>query len=251
MRKLGFLVALTTVGALLGVAPAAAQPTPEVTAFCDAALEVDKALTPLFEGGKPSRKTQQRIESALTEAESVAPPDIAATVQSAVGLLRGALQSGRERDFESPELEEAGTAIDQYRYNSCGYEQVDVTGIEYEFQGLPKTLPAGIVAFRFTDTGAELHELAMARLKTKDSLRKVLGMSEKEQAKKIEEVGSTFAMQGQTTYAIADMSKPGRYGLVCFLPVGSTSIEAAEEAGRNAKAHWQEGMLATIRVEKA
>ncbi len=119
-----------------------------------------------------------------------------------------------------------------------------MTGIEYEFQGLPKTLPAGNVAIKFTDTGAEFHELGIARIKSKDSVKKILGLSEKEQAKKIEEIGGTFAMQGQTTYTIADLSKPGRYGVVCFLPVGSTSEQAAEQAEKkHAKAHWQEGML--------
>jgi hypothetical protein len=251
MRKLGFLVALTTVGALLGIAPAAAQTTPEVTAFCDAALKVDKALTPLFEGGKPSKKAQQRIDTALSEAESVAPQDIAATVQSAASILRSAVRSGREQDFENPELEQAGNAIDEYRYNSCGYTQLDVTGIEYEFQGLPKTLPAGKVAIRFTDTGAEWHELAIVRVKSKDSVKKLAGLSEKELAKKTEEIGGTFAMQGQTSYTVAELAKPGRYAVICHLPVGSTSEEALEEAGEkhDTKSHAQEGMIQEVKVE--
>jgi hypothetical protein len=252
MRKLGLLVALATAGALLGVAPAAAQPTPEVTAFCDAALKVDKALTPLFEGGRPTARIQQRIDAALSDAQSTAPPEVAANVESAASILRGALQSGREEDFENPELEQAGTAVDAYRYNSCGYEQLDVTGIEYEFQGLRKTVPAGPTAIRFTDTGAELHELLIFRVKSKDSVKKIVGLSEKEQRKKVEQIAGTFAEQGETTYTIADLSKPGRYGVVCHLPVGSTSEQALEEAAEDhAKSHADEGMFATIRVEKA
>lgn len=251
MRKFGFLVALPLVGALLGIAPAAAQPTPEVTAFCDAGLKVDKALSPLFEGKRPTAKIQRRIDAALTEAEAAAPPEVAANVASAAGIVRGALESGREEDFENPTLEQDSTAIDTYRYNSCGYTQLDVTGIDYEFEGLPRTLEPGPVAIRFTDTGAELHELAMARIKTKDSVRKLLRMSEKEQEKRLEFVGAAFAAPGETDYLIADLSKPGRYGVACFLPVGSTSEEAAEEAERGAKEHWQEGMFATIRVKRA
>ena len=48
MRKLGFLVALAIVGALLGIAPAMAQPTPDVAAFCDAGLTTDKAANKVF-----------------------------------------------------------------------------------------------------------------------------------------------------------------------------------------------------------
>jgi hypothetical protein len=249
MHKLGFLVALPVVGALLAVTPAAAQPTPEVTAFCEAALTADKAVTKLESGGKPKQKDVQAAEAAFSQAESTAPPEIAAQVQAVVAAVRTGIESGSD-PFEDPAVRQAFDAMQAYRYNSCGYRQLDVTGIEYEFQGLPKTLPAGTVAIRFSDTGAEFHELAIFRVKSKDSVKKILGMSEKEQTKRIEEISGTFAMQGQTTYAIADMSKPGRYGVVCFLPVGSTSIENAEEAGRNAKTHWEEGMYATITVEK-
>jgi len=48
MRKLAVLVAVPIVGALLGIAPAAAQPTPDITAFCDAALTADKAANTVF-----------------------------------------------------------------------------------------------------------------------------------------------------------------------------------------------------------
>jgi hypothetical protein len=253
MRKLAFLVALTTAGALLGIAPAAAQPSPDVTTFCDAALNVDETLTPLFEGKKPSTRAKQQIDSALTEAESTAPPEIAPNVQSAAGTFRNFLQSGKESALETPTLEQDSKTIDQYRYNSCGYQQVAVTGIEYEFQGMPKTLPAGKVAFQFTDTGAELHEMEIFRIKGTDSLRKILGLSEKDASKKTEMVASGFATQNETSYVIADMSTPGRYGVACHLPVGSTSEREAErksggEHGGGATPHWKKGMRSEITV---
>jgi hypothetical protein len=250
MRKLGFLVALTTVGALLGIAPAAAQ-TQSPQAFCEAGLKVDKAFSAIGDRG-PTRKQAQALDQALSGAESTAPPEIAADVQSIAGIIRSAAQSNQD-PFGNPTFQQNLATIDQYRYNSCGYTQVDVTGIEYEFQGLPKTLPAGRVAFRFTDTGAELHELQVFRVKGKDSVKKIVGLSEKEQRKKGEQLGGTFAEQGQTSYAFVDMTKPGRYGVVCHLPVGSTSQEAIEEAGEahDAKSHAQEGMYATITVESS
>jgi hypothetical protein len=249
MRKLGLLVATPVVGALLGIAPAAAQPTPGATAFCDAAAKAEKAVAKLESGGKPKQKDVQAAESALSQAASAAPPELATQTQAVVAAIRSAAQSGKDPFEVDPNFEQNVTAIDGYRYNSCGYTQLDVTGIEYEFQGLPKTLPAGPVAIRFTDTGAELHELQIFRVKSKDSVKKIIGLSEKEQRKKVEEVGTTFATQGQTTYLIVDLSKAGRYGAVCHLPVGSTSEEAAEEAEKDhPKSHAEEGMYATIRV---
>ena len=58
-------------------------------------------------------------------------------------------------------------------------------------------------------------------------------------------------MQNQTSYTVAELTKPGRYAVICHLPVGSTSVQAAEEAGKDhPKSHAQEGMYATITVEK-
>jgi hypothetical protein len=242
MRKLGILVALTTASAVVGIAPAVAgAQTQSGQAFCDAALKVDKAFSAIGDRG-PTKKQAQALDKALSGAESTAPPEVAADVQSIAGIIRSAAQSNQD-PTENP-------VIDQYRYNSCGYQQLQATGIEYEFQGLPKTVPAGKVAIQFTDNGAEIHELEVLRVKGKDSAKKLAGLSEKELSNKAEEVGSTFAMQGQTAYAFADMSKPGRYAVLCHLPVGSTSGQAAEEAGKkHAKSHAQEGMYATITVE--
>jgi hypothetical protein len=247
MRKLGFLLALTTATAVVGIAPAGAQ-TQGGQAFCDAALKVDKAFSAVGDRG-PTKKQAQNLDKALSGAESTAPPEIAADVQSIAGIIRSAAQSNQD-PTENPTFTQNVAAIDQYRYNSCGYQQLQASGIEYEFQGLPKTVPAGKVAIQFTDNGAEIHELEVLRIKGEDSAKKLTGLSESQLGKKAEDVGSTFAMQGQTSYAFADMTKPGRYAVLCHLPVGSTSPQAAEEAGKkHAKSHAQEGMYATITVE--
>ena len=257
MRKLGFLVAPLTVVALIGVpaavgsaaAGAQTQPTPEVTAFCDAALKVDSALNKVFSTKKPSSKLKQEADQTLAQAESTAPPDIAATVQSVVGTIRNAIQSGQnpEQLFRDPTLEADSQAIDAYRYNSCGYNQVEVTGIEYEFQGLPKTLPPGKTAFKLTDDGTELHMLDLFRIKTKDSLKKLLGMSEKEAMKKTEEVGSADVTTiGGSAYFVTDL-KPGRYGAVCFFPVGATDLSKLENA--KGQPHWKKGMYQEVKVQ--
>jgi hypothetical protein len=249
MRKLGFLVAPLTVGALLGVVPAVAgaqtQPTPDVTAFCDAGVKVDRAFAAPRESNKPpTKKQQQAIVRALTQAASVAPPEIAADVQSIEGITQSAVQN-KQDPSQDPTFEQNLNAIQQYRYNSCGYNQVQVTGIEYEYQGLPKTLPAGKTAIQFTDTGAELHMLDLFRIKTKDSLKKLLGLPEKEGSKKVEDVGSAdVTTLGGTAYVFADL-KPGRYGAACFFPVGATDPSKLNSKGAP---HWKEGMYQEVKV---
>ena len=256
MRKPSLLVAPLAAGALLAAAPAVAgaqtQPPPDVTAFCDAANKADKAVAKIQSGGKPKQSDVQAAQTALSQAESTAPPEIASQVQAVVAATQTAAQSGRDPNQVDPNFEQNFNVLQRYRYNACGYTQVDVTGVEYEFLGLPKTVPAGNVAIRFTDNGTELHELEIVRVKGKDSAKKIAGLSEKELAKKTESVGGTFATQGQTSYTIADMSKPGRYVALCHLPVGSTSEEAAAKAEKkhDHKSHAQQGMYAQITVEK-
>jgi len=251
MRKLGVLVALTTASAVVGIAPgmAGAQtpPTPEVTAFCDAGLKVDQAFAAAGSSDKgPTKKQQQAIEQSLTQALNVAPPEVAADVQSIQGIIQSALQS-KQDPSENPTFEQNLSSINGYRYSSCGYNQVQVTGIEYEFQGLPKTLPAGKTAIQFTDAGTELHMLDLFRIKTKDSLKKLLALPEKELGKKVQDVGSAdVTTLGGTQYVFADL-KPGRYGAVCFFPVGATSLDTLQHS--KGAPHWKEGMYQEVKVE--
>lgn len=253
MRKLGFLVAIPIVGALLGVAPAMAQPAPNVTAFCDAALNADKASNKVFQSGKPKQKDVQALDAVLGQAQSAAPPELAAALQAVVDGVHSAEQAGKDPSQDAT-FQRNLNAIDEYRYNSCGYQTADVTATEYEFVGLPKTVKPGPIAVKLTDTGAELHELAAFRLKTKDSVKKVLGLSDKEQRKKIENAGGGFVLPGGTSYIIVDLSKPGRYGIACFLPVGSTSAREAEKKSHEhggGTPHWKKGMYATITSQNA
>src|SRR5262249_471067 len=154
-------------------APAMAQPAPNASAFCVAALNVDKAVNKVFQGGKPKRKDVQALEAALTQAQSSAPPELATAMQKLVDGIHSAEQAGKDPKTDAA-TQRNRSVIDQYRYNSCGYQTADVTATEYEFVGLPKTVKPGPIAVKLTDSGAELHELAAFRLKTKDSVKKVL-----------------------------------------------------------------------------
>ncbi len=252
MRKLAFVVAFAMLGTLLGVAPAVAQtqPAPDIKTFCDTVLKVDQAFTKAS-GKSATKKQQQQIGQALAKEESTAPPEIASDVQSFVGIIQSATQSNQSPS-QNPTFQQNLTAIDQYLYNSCGYPQVSVTGLEYEFQGIP--LKTGTVAIQFTNKGAEVHELAIARLKTNDSLKKILGLSGKEQAKRVDQniPGGTGVVEpGRTAYLIVQLTKSGRYGAACFIPVGTTSLAQLQGQSGGGDPHWKHGMYQQFTVEKA
>jgi hypothetical protein len=253
MRKLAVLVALPIAGALLGIGPAAAQPAPNTTAFCDAALTADKAANKVFGGGKPKQKDIQALDAALAQTVSASPSELTETLQAVIAGVQSAIQSGKDPTTD-PEFQRTLNVIDEYRFNSCGYQTADVTTTEYDFVGLPKTFTPGPVAVKLTNTGAEIHEMAAIRLKTKDSVKKVLGLSAKDQQKRAENVGAAFVQQGETDFFILDFSKPGRYGVACFLPVGSTSQKEADKKSHEhggGTPHWKKGMYASITVQAA
>jgi hypothetical protein len=240
VRLFGTLVGLVGLStALMGVVPAGAGASGSDKTFCKAVVKISLFFNTIEE--EPSEKQLARIEELLEPVEENAPADIAEAVDTAVAGVR----SG---DFESDEVGEAGNTVDQWVVDNCGYEVVQVTARDYEFEGIPETLKTGTVLFEFTNEGAELHEIGVVRIKGDESVEEVLELPEDEAEGKIQEVGFGFAAPGETSVAYLKLKKPGTYGAACFIPVGSTSFEEAETA--DGPPHFTEGMFAEFEVEK-
>jgi Asp-tRNA(Asn)/Glu-tRNA(Gln) amidotransferase A subunit family amidase len=230
------LVGLAT--AFMGVVPAGAGPSGDQDAFCKGVVDISLLFNKIEE--EPTAKQQQKIGQYLETIQQNAPAELA----EPVGVAATAVESG---NFEDPAVEEAITTIDTWVADNCGYEVVDVTATEYAFDGIPETLDTGVVLFRFTNEGAELHELGVARIKGDESVEEILELPEREQEDKVQFVTHGFAAQGQTSVAYAKL-KAGTYGAVCFLPVGSTTEEAIETA--DGAPHHAEGMYAQFEATK-
>jgi hypothetical protein len=250
---LSILAGVALVGSLFGSTPAVAQST-DLTAFCDAALEVDQAFDALGEGKVTPRKID-RATAALTALEGSAPPEVATNVASIAGTIRNALDEDEDPSAD-PSFQQDEEAINAFRYSSCGYETADVTLLEYEFSGLPKSFTTGVVAIKLATTGTEVHEMVIARLKTSHPFKKSLALAEHEQGGRLRYVAQGLAPPDETSYMFVDFTKSGRYGAVCHIPVGTTSVEDLEEGdedehGGGEEPHWEEGMLTTFKVTKA
>lgn len=235
--------ALSTGPASIGRAGAAVAG--DVTDFCKAVSRADNAVESA--GEPPTPRQQREVKVSLKGIEKTAPAELETVVASVAGILRDSLQSGAD-PFENPELLTGIAAIDAFRFEECGYEQIETTGREYEFVGFPKRIERGSVAIKFTNEGDELHELAMYRFKGDETIKDLLELSEKKARKRVVEVDSTLAEQDQSTYAFVKFDKAGRYFAACFLPVGSTSFEALQTA--NGPPHAVEGMTRPFRVIK-
>jgi len=100
---------------------------------------------------------------------------------------------------------------------------VDVRGDEYAFV-MPDQIDGGVVAMRFTNTGEELHEYALARLdegRTRADVDAFLadpGALEGGPPEWIEDVGGVPTLSQGEEVTIARELEPGTYALLCFVP---------------------------------
>lgn len=256
MRRLLVLVSGVACAGAIGIAPVAAGPSGDVDPFCQGRVDIEEEFGKLFseEGEEPDPDVVDAINGLLDDLDATAPPEIASQVTTVTAALRQAIETGFEQDpFEDPAVQEAGDAIDVFVNNNCGFEILDVTGLEYEFEGIPKSVPAGVVGFSFTNDGAEVHELVIFRIKGGESLKKLLKLSEKKLEKKVEFINATEAPPGESAGTIYADLKPGRYGAVCHIPVGTTDESQLEEEheDEDVPSHVDEGMYQQFKVKRA
>ena len=155
-------------------------------------------------------------------------------------IYEGIAETGDPSAVEGREYAEAAEAVGAAVHEQCGDAQVEIRGVDYEFEGAPDELDAGPTSIRFTNGGNEEHELVVMRRAedATESLEKLLALPEEESMAKVEMQGVTFAGPGGTGYVTADLT-PGTYFLVCFIPVGGA------EGG---EPHFAHGMQHTFTV---
>ncbi len=236
-----------------------ASDAPDAAAFCDAALAAEATALqgPAvdFETATPEEIDAAMAEYAATldpqldAALSTAPDEIAPDVETLVGLVRDGFESGDDPSSD-PEYMAADESIDVYVADSCGYETVEVSAVDYSFQNLPATLDAGRTTFAFTNDGEEIHEMVVVRINddVTETLEELLALPEEEALTKVQFAGVMFSAQGGTDTETIEMA-PGRYAALCFIPVGTTDMSALEsEEAPSGPPHFTAGMQAEFTV---
>ena len=222
--------------------------------FCEASVDLEAAFAmgPGPEEGAPPEEQQAALEEfaamvepRLAEVEETAPEEISGDVTTATGIVREGLTGNDPSVLEGPEFQEADDNIDEYMLAECGYEQVEATGVDYEYEGLPDTVPAGVVAVTFTNQGEELHEIGVARVNDDVTMpiEQVLAQPVEQVFSMVTLTGVTFAAPGESETTFLRM-EPGRYGAACFVPQGTT--HDTEGAG---PPHFTLGMFAEFTAE--
>lgn len=219
--------------------PAAAPTTAaeDTTAeFCSTVVGIDSTInsTPPPNALPPDQvqailgQVGQQLEPQLARAEQLAPPEISGDVGTAARITRQAF-GGDMAAFDSPELEPANDNIDQYMLDNCGYPRTDVTAVNFEYQDLPDTMPAGKSAVVLTNEGEDLHEIAMLRINDDVTMpvEELFALPPDQILTMAKLVGIAFADPGADGTVFID-AQPGRYAAACFLPEGTTPTAEGE-----------------------
>jgi len=201
-------------------------------AFCQAGVDLEAQ----FGAEEPDVAA---VTGILEDFEAAAPADLVENVSGLSGALATAAESGGD-PAEDPAFDENLAPIDEYVLAECGFETIDVTASEYAFEGIPATVPAGTVAFSFTNGGSEAHELIMFKRADGEErpIDELLALPEDQMFSALSFAGAAQAEPGKTTASIPTLD-PGKYIGVCFLPTGGVE---------DAPPHFMAGMTAEFEV---
>ena len=228
----------------------------DVDEYCAKTLEIETVPEPEldFESMSEEEQAEAAKEFASTELqplaqdiEAAAPEEISDDVAVLVAAVDEIAETGNFEAFEEPEVEAASDRVHEFDLESCGWEQVDVSAVDYAFEGIPESLDAGPTSFEFTnDSEKEFHELVLFRKNdgVTESVAELLELPEEEAMEKVTVKGGTFAAPGDGDPLVVELDA-GEYAAVCFVPVGATE-ENQEGTG---PPHFVQGMVHEFTVE--
>lgn len=142
---------------------------------------------------------------------------------------------------------------------------VEVTAVDYAFEDLPATVPAGTRLALANASSAELHELVAFRLPD-DETRSVGELVALPQEEVLPTLGAPVTVLlappgGEQIPAVGDgtLAEPGRYAIVCVIPTGADPDEYLQAAAESEEEgppqvdggppHIAQGMFAELAVE--
>ena len=202
--------------------------TGNLAAFCQDRIDANNA------------DTKAQNVAVLTKLVADSPPAVSQPVSSLLALVK---KQGNKA-FESPDGTALLRQIEPYIYDNCPGKQVPVTAIDYEYQGFPATLPAGVAKFKMTNAAPkEDHMMAIMKL-TPDGAAlgwdKVVALPQKKAGKYLDPSSQAFleAKPGDSGYAPINLT-PGTYGYACFFPQGGK---------KNGTPHFKLGMEGSFTV---
>jgi hypothetical protein len=220
-------LAAGSIVALAGIGQAQTG-TGDLAAFCQGRLDANSA------------QSKADNVAVLTKMATAAP----STVSSQMNDLLALVKKKGDKAFESPDGAALLSQIEPFIYDNCPGKQVPVTAIDYEYEGVPATIPAGVAKFKMTNAAPkEDHMMAIFKLTPEGAAlgaSKVLALPQKKAGKYMDQSSQAFmeAKPGASGYAPINLT-PGTYAYACFFPEGGK---------KNGKPHFLLGMEGSFTV---
>ncbi len=219
----------------------------DVDTFCESFIAIDAATANAPED--PAELEAYLADEVLPLADETrdnAPEELAEPVGVMVDALDTLAETGDFSAFDDPAFVDAQAEVYPALGETCGYQEVTATAVDYGYQGVPATLEAGPTVFVIDNqsTAGEAHEIGVVRLVdgVTETAEQLLALPEEEAATKIEYAGGAFAPAGGTGGISMDLA-PGRYVYACFIPTGSIG----DQEGTGAP-HFTAGMFGEFTV---
>jgi hypothetical protein len=203
----------------------------DTAAFCDARIGLEQA----FNADQPD---VQAINGLLEDMQAAAPTELASSVEGLSTALTTAAESGAD-PTDDPAFAENVQPVDEFALSECGYDEVDVTAVDFSFEGLPETIDAGTVGLKLTNEGSEPHALVVFKFNDGDTttLEQLLELPEEEVMQHATFAAAAQAGPGSWGASFAEL-EPGRYAAFCPIPMGG-----------DGPPHFMQGMVAEFTVE--
>lgn len=209
--------------------------------YCAAVAEMEEAEE--FDAAQFERIKDTAPEEISDEIDYVADAFIAAEGDAGTVFADPKVEEmlGPVEEFEAEHCESGapeGEAEDEAATEPlAGAQVIDVTAVDFSFQGIPAEVPAGATSFEMDNQGESPHEMVLVRLGQGVVLDELLASGEEPSPEEAEDVGSTFAAPGEGgAYLNVEDLTPGTYAVICFVP------------GPEGKAHHELGMKTTFQV---
>ena len=248
-RTIRALALMMMVGMI--AAACSSGPSAEAAAFCDDYVAVQGLIAAGPDEADPMPWVEE-ITAGLEGLKADAPEELSGAATGVADALLTPIADLDEEAFfaatTSPEYAEDTAVIDAFVVDECEFSNLEVTAVDYAYQADLDGVEVGQVAFSFSNEGTEFHELALIRINddTTETVEELLELPEEEAEAKTTFMGVSFAAPGEESTMYADLEE-GRYVFICFIPTGSTSLEAAETA--DGAPHFTQGMVTEFTVE--
>lgn len=210
------------------------------TDACDTWIAADAATIGFF---MAQRGDPTSVNAALDAAIDAAPPDNSPRLVSLKDAVQPMLATP---DADTPDAtQQLYDDSLAWASDNCDVSTLDVSAEEYQYSGLPDTLPTGYTVVHFSNDGNESHEMFAFRIddSVTGPVQDLFDLPEEEAMKKISPVNASFADPGGSDTESWDLTEPGRYAVVCFIPTGTTP--GNEGSG---PPHFAQGMVQEFTV---